>query len=350
MTTSVIGIGSSEPSNTVAVAVSKPMTARFPVRLPFTCRVVADESALTLRWGRRFRPPFGDLVTQLAVVWALLGQRHRVDAMVAGRYADLLALLQALLPVGRRPLLLLDNEWVIAPRPFLRRVLVRLVRRLTARGAARLQVFCEAEADCYAEHFGISRDKFVWIPYCPPDAEVDLEVSEGNYVFSGGVHERDWITFAEAVKDIPVEVRIAAPPEHVPEALRSSNMVFLGRIPRAEYMRQLAGCKLLVLSVTSVVRFPGVITYAYAMRLGKCVLINEPLGARSYISDGVTGRIVASGDATELREAAKTLLEDDALRQRLGRQARSFAERELTADAYWARVSRAVSEVVGQAS
>ena len=330
----------------LAVALSKPMTARFPVRLPFSCTLVADESTLTWTWGRRFRPPFGDLFTQCVVVWKLLKHRHRVDALVAGRYADALSLVQALVPFGRRPLLLLDSEWMITPRPLLRRLLIRLVRQLTARGAARLQVFCEAEAAHYSRHFGISIRKFVWIPYCPPDTEVDVAVADGDYIFSGGFHERDWVTFAAAVRDLPIEVRIAAPPDHLPEELRSPNMVFLGRVTREQYVRELAGCRMLVLSVAPVVRFPGVITYAYAMRLGKCVVINEPTGARSYIEDGVTGRIVANGDAPALRAAVHALIEDDPLRRRLAAGARNFADRQLTPCAYWDRVAQVVNEMV----
>ena len=126
------------------VALSKPMTARFPVEAPFDCIQVADESLLTWYWGKRFRPPLGDLFTQAVVIWQLFRHRRRADVLVAGRYADGMCAIQALLPVGRRPLLLLDNEWMLTPRTRFRTLAVRGVRKLTAKGASRLQVFCEA--------------------------------------------------------------------------------------------------------------------------------------------------------------------------------------------------------------
>lgn len=330
----------------INVAFSKPMTARFDIESSFSFKVVADEGAQSMRWGKRLPHPYGEYCAQLGVLTKLLFNRPRVDVIVAGRYGDLLALIQGLIPIGRRPLLLLDTEWMIRPRGRFKRVVNRALQRLIASGADRIQVFCQAEARAYSEYYKIPEDKFVWIPYCPPDEEVNVTAVEEEYIFSGGLHHRDFETFYKAVKDLPIEVRVVAPSDQVPSEFRSENMTILGKISREDYFRQMASCKLVVLSLDPVVRFPGVITYVYAMRMGKCVIVNDPIGARSYLEDGKTGRIIAPRDFVGLNQAIVELLRNHQLRQEMGRHAKAVSASEFCSQAYWKRVDSAVKSLL----
>jgi glycosyltransferase involved in cell wall biosynthesis len=70
------------------------------------------------------------------------------------------------------------------------------------------------------------------------------------------------------------------------------------------------------------------------MRLGKCVVVNDPRGARSYVADGKTGLIVPARDPAALRAALERVLEDSTLRQRLGENAREYAAERFSADRY----------------
>jgi glycosyltransferase involved in cell wall biosynthesis len=231
---------------------------------------------------------------------------------------------------------------MLRPRGRARKAINVMLQRLIARGASKIQVFCEAEAKFYSEYYGIREDKFVWIPYCPPIEETSLDIQEDEYIFSGGLHHRDFETLYEAVRYLPLEVRIAAPDSQVPRRFRSKNMTILGKISREIYFKQMARSKLVVLALDPVVRFPGVITYVYAMRMGKCVVLNEPLGARSYLEDGKTGRIVAARNPLALHEAIIELLMNPGLRRMMGQQAKEVADREFCPQAYWRHVDTIV--------
>ena len=203
------------------------------------------------------------------------------------------------------------------------------------RGAWRVQVFCEVEADNYAAWFDVPRDKFVWVPYCTDVDEHVHPVSEGDYVFTGGLQQRDYETLYWAVKDLPVRVKVAAPRDKLDPRFVAPNMELVGSVSAGKFWSLLAGARALVLSLEpGTLRCPGVITYVTAMRLGKCVVVNEPEGASSYIQNGLTGLIVPPREPEELRLALASVLEDDELRRRFGRQAGLFAAEHLSSTRY----------------
>jgi glycosyltransferase involved in cell wall biosynthesis len=65
------------------------------------------------------------------------------------------------------------------------------------------------------------------------------------------------------------------------------------------------------------------------MARGKAIIGTCPGGHTDLLSDGVTGLVVRSGDAAALTLAMQRLIEEPALRERLGKaarlRARSFA-------------------------
>jgi glycosyltransferase involved in cell wall biosynthesis len=207
--------------------------------------------------------------------------------------------------------------------------------RLIARGTWKIQVFCESEASDYAGYYGIDRNKFVWIPYCTDVDESTYSVAEGDYVFTGGTQDRDYDTLFRAVKGLPLELHVAAREDRVNATQACENVRLLGRLAKDEFWSSLARAKVVVLSLDpDVMRRPGVITYVTAMCMGKCVVVNDPRGARSYIADGKTGLVVPARDPGALRTALVRVLEDSALRRRLATSAREFARQHFSAGRY----------------
>jgi glycosyltransferase involved in cell wall biosynthesis len=309
-----------------SVLFSQPLSLRTVHDLPdhFTC--LPGEAGLSYAFGQKYPPRIADYILRGQLALHLLRQRHHYSAIVTGRYGEGFAILQGLIPFGRKPHLLLDVEWPTPRTSGWRRLASRWYHRLVARGAWKIQVFCEAEADTYAEHVGIPRDRFVWVPYCTDQDGADYGVAEGDYLFTGGLHHRDYTTLGRALAEQPLPLWVAAPPEHLhglgPTALP------LGRVSRDEYFRAMARSRLVVQSLQAgVLRFPGVITYVTAMRMGKCVVVNETRGARSYIRDGETGILVPPGDPQALADALRRLWHDDRLRRQIGERARAYAAR-----------------------
>lgn len=299
----------------MVTVISKPLTFRSRLPLPDHFLVVAEEGRLSYEFAQRYPGSISEHLVRLHVTAKLFASRARADVIISGRYGELFALCQGVFPLGRKPLILMDIEWFNIYEKPLRSHISKVLHRMLAWGTARIQVFCEAEAENYAAYFGIGRDKFVWVPYCTDLDNKNFEVRDEDYLFTGGLHHRDYETLYHAVKDLPVRVMVAAPKGGIPREFVSKNMTLLGVVSRDAYFEAMAKAKAVVLSLQpGIMRCPGVITYVSAMRMGKCVVVNETEGTRSYMSNGATGIVVEPGNPEALKEALRAVLQDDGTR------------------------------------
>jgi glycosyltransferase involved in cell wall biosynthesis len=276
----------------------------------------------------RFSPRLADRLIHLRVAYRVFkGLLSHRGTVVTGRYGEDFARLRGVLGVRTPPMILLDVEWRHKRIGGLTAVLSRISHRLVARGATKIGVFCEEEAKRYAEWYGISPNKFVWIPYCTEVDPADYSCEDGGYVFSAGSYDRDWELFFRAIRDLPIEIRIAAAESTIPSELDiPTNVRLLGRLSFRDYHQALANASLIALALRdNHLRCPGIRTYVAAMRLGKCVVVNDPLGAASYIRNGETGVLVPSDSSEELRMAIQNLCSDAAKRRSIGEHAREYA-------------------------
>jgi glycosyltransferase involved in cell wall biosynthesis len=305
---------------------SHPVTLHLDVPMPAGSRFAGREAEDVRAFGHRYGPGLGELLLGGAYAWRLWRQGGPFDVLVTGRCGQVYAALRGLLPGSCKPHVLLGVEWLHRHRRWWRRLISVWDHRLIARGAWKIQVFCESEAADYANYYGIDRNKFVWIPYCTDVDDRRYPADEGDYVFSGGTQDRDYDTLFRAVDGLPAEVRVAVRADRVTAGRLPANVRLLGRLSKDDFWTALAGARVVVLSLDpDVMRRPGVITYVTAMRLGKCVVVNDPRGARSYVADGKTGLMVPARDPAALRAALRRVLDDGGLRRRLGASARDFA-------------------------
>jgi glycosyltransferase involved in cell wall biosynthesis len=313
---------------------TRPITGPRGPALPADFQPMLNEGRLSAVLGRRLPTKVAEYTARSVLATSVLARSAGHDAVITGRYGEFLALVRALLPWPRRPHLLLDVEWPHRRAGRLRSLVSRWFHRWVAAGASRIQVFCHAEAHNYARHYGIDMARFVWIPYCTDRPAEAPESQDGDYIFTGGRQHRDQQTLWAALERLPYPVRVAGPPE-----LKRSlpgNVQVLGPLPRAEFLAQLAGARLVVLSLEAgLMRYPGVITYVTAMALGKCVVVNDPHGAVSYIADGRTGVIVPERSPDALGNAITRLWEDDNLRQTIAGNAGEHAARHLSTERYF---------------
>jgi glycosyltransferase involved in cell wall biosynthesis len=84
-----------------------------------------------------------------------------------------------------------------------------------------------------------------------------------------------------------------------------------------------------------------------AAACGTPCLASDSPGLRESVVDGETGLLVPHGDVPALAAAVRTLLGDGALRARMGRQARAFAER-FSWDASADGVEQVLAQVVAK--
>jgi glycosyltransferase involved in cell wall biosynthesis len=109
-----------------------------------------------------------------------------------------------------------------------------------------------------------------------------------------------------------------------------------------------AACRFVVVSIPpGLLRYSGVKTYAQAMRAGKCVVVNDPAGAASYIEHGKTGFLVKPGDPAALRAQICALLASPETAAEVGANARRVAVERFSAEAYLRALRAVLAEIAG---
>jgi glycosyltransferase involved in cell wall biosynthesis len=154
-----------------------------------------------------------------------------------------------------------------------------------------------------------------------------LNLNEGSYILAVGRDPgRDYKTLFEAVKDLPVKVKVATKQEVVAGLEVPKNVELLLHVPYSKMpaLYQGALCAVVPLrdwndpkgSDTS-----GQYGYLEPMASGKAVIASDKTVVRDYIENGVDGLLVPGGNAVALREAIQKLISDEGLRARLGQAA-----------------------------
>lgn len=166
----------------------------------------------------------------------------------------------------------------------------------------------------------------------------------GRMICSAGLEWRDYPTMLEAIKDIDVEVRLAAASPWSKHRNETENRELPGNVSARRYeyneLRRLyADARFVVVPLYDNDFQAGITTILEAMAMGKAVITTRTLGQRDTIRDGINGLYVPPGDVRALRNAIVRLLEDPAEAARLGAQARRDLEAEWTLDHWVARIA-----------
>jgi glycosyltransferase involved in cell wall biosynthesis len=244
------------------------------------------------------------------------------------------------------------------------RVLAR--RALAAAGAV---TACSVDLRLRAIALGARRDRARTVPYgvdvdrfsplradrtlrsrweIPPGATMVLAV--GRLVAKKGFTHL--VEAARRVDDVYVVVAgdgdLRRPLEE--QARAAGNRVrFVGALDRETVARALAAAD--VVAVPSVVDAAGNVdglpnTVLEALASGRAVVASRVAGIPDVVRDGVTGLLVAAGDAEALAAALQRLARDPAERERLGREARACAVQHHG----WDAAARSFEECYAQAA
>jgi glycosyltransferase involved in cell wall biosynthesis len=183
-----------------------------------------------------------------------------------------------------------------------------------------------------------------------PVPEVFFDVPEGGdpgaLLYAGSITEiKDLLTLLRAVERLRVShshvhLRLAgrATSESYDRAVRSfvsergleTNVTFLGLLDREQLLSEYARCSVVVLSS---LQENAPIALIEGMAAGNPVVATRVGGVPDLVTDGETGLLAPAGDDGALAACLARLLDDDALRQRLGHQARREARERFAAHA-----------------
>jgi glycosyltransferase involved in cell wall biosynthesis len=275
----------------------------------------------TAGWGRAH-----NLSGALAALRLFLRRRHcRAVVTDGGASGMLFAWLQALVPWGRKPHVLVDCNWYESPSRW-RHWLKGLRLRLAARSAHRFVVWASHEVEDYARAFGLPPEKIEYVPFHTTLNDYFYEVRDDGYLFAGGNYDRDYPTLIEAVRPLAVPTWIATTrPEQlagveVPPHVRVEGTSVAG------FRQAMASAKLVVVPMQKgLLHSGGQQTCLNAMFMGKPTIAIGGRWATDFITDGADGLVVDYEDAAGLRRAIRWVLDHPDAARRLGERARQRA-------------------------
>jgi glycosyltransferase involved in cell wall biosynthesis len=295
-------------------------------------------------WLRRlFGPAWAHNLTGAVAAMRLFARRRRCRGVVTdgGASGTLFAWLQALVPWGRVPHVMIDCNWYESPRRW-QTWLKGLRLRLSARSVHAFVVWASHEVDDYARAFGLPRHKLEYVPFHITLTDYQYTVRDDGYLFAGGNYDRDYPTLIEAVRDLPVPTWIATTlPEQLGGTQLPAHVRVEGTTP-AGFRQALAGARVVVVPMKpGLLHSGGQQTALNAMFMGKPTIAVGQRWARDLIRDGADGLIVDYADPDSLRRAIRWVLDHPEMAQRMGERARQTAARFTTA-----RTMQAVYQIV----
>jgi glycosyltransferase involved in cell wall biosynthesis len=84
------------------------------------------------------------------------------------------------------------------------------------------------------------------------------------------------------------------------------------------------------------------------MAMGKAQIVSNSIGLRDYVCDGENCLVAPCHDADTLRETIDRLLRDEDLRNRLGKNARSYAQTHFSQKQFAQRLADRIGKLLRQ--
>jgi glycosyltransferase involved in cell wall biosynthesis len=221
-----------------------------------------------------------------------------------------------------------------------------LVHNLRAhQGMTRILVHSSFQRELAHRELGIPSAKLDYVPYYA-DAEFwrPTGATEEPLVVAAGREHRDYATLAEACGGLQARVFVAAGSIHSPAASSRNPVEWPSNFEQgfADYQRLrdlYARASVVVVPLIETDFQAGVTTVLEAMAMGKAVVVTATRGQSGVLRDGITGITVPPGDAAELGDAVRYLLERPAERRRLGWAARDAVIDGYSVEAYAGRLA-----------
>jgi glycosyltransferase involved in cell wall biosynthesis len=230
--------------------------------------------------------------------------------------------------------------------PWKKRVFFHLLR--VHRRIDRILCYATSEEQHIIENLGIPSAKVRRISY---QADVQFfrpaqAAPEPDLVCAAGQLLRDYETLLEAVRGLPVRLRIAAGSPWISREMRPGHAlppnVEWRRYDRFE-LRELYGRSLVAVVPLLQNDFQtGISTILEMMAMGKCVIATRTRGQTDTIVDGETGFYVPPRDPEALRKAIARVLERPDEAARVGQAARRFVEQEASLELFISRIAETV--------
>ncbi len=280
----------------------------------------------------------------LALRVAMTASRYRA-IVTSGEDVGIPVALAMLLRRARTPLLVQVHGHYLGGRKFA--LVAPILRAMPG-----VQMLCLSEAlrdrlvqehgfapeRCHSIGYGV--DTRFFTPAPEPEAEVPL-------VVAAGLANRDYVTLVEAVRDLPVRLRIAAASTWMPNAAATvpdlpANVELRPASGYVDLRRLYAQARCVVVPMHAAEHACGYAVMAEAMAMGRPVIATRLAAPCDFFRDGVHGAYVPPADVAAMRAAIARLADDTALAARQGEAARATMQANFSLDALSARIEALV--------
>jgi glycosyltransferase involved in cell wall biosynthesis len=262
-------------------------------------------------------------ISTLKIAWRLFRKRSKADCFVTTATLSGLgfALLQSIFPYGRKPHLMMAPVWTY-PRNRLELAIRRLLLGIAFKSIIVTFVNTTFETGAYASFFKLPEEKFTFLPYNYRLSGYHYTVRDDGYIWSGGNADRDYKLLIDAVRDIDKQVIINATRKSFFEGINIPEHVKIQGVTPAEFRQFMAGCSFGVFTMEGGKLHPsGQQTFLSCMKMGKPVILTDPIGGKDYIKDGYNGFLVPFGDVSKLREKIRFLINNPLKAKEIGENA-----------------------------
>jgi glycosyltransferase involved in cell wall biosynthesis len=254
-------------------------------------------------------------------------RRRHADGIVTsgGATGQLFAWLQALVPWGRKPHVMIDCLWH-QPQSRLRAFVQRLQIRLAARSVRKFVVWSAHEVEDFAAAFRVPPAQFQFVPFHHTLEDYDYRLRDDGYLFAGGNSDRDYRTLIVAVRPLDVPTWIASTRADLFAGVALPPNARVTPTSEAGFRDALAGAKLVVVPMAGgALRSGGQQTLLNALCMGKPTIAVGRRWAADLMEDRVHGLIVDYGDVKALRAAIEWTLARPAEAKAMAERGRAHA-------------------------
>jgi glycosyltransferase involved in cell wall biosynthesis len=215
------------------------------------------------------------------------------------------------------------------------------------------QCLSDTQANMLMNRFGVNIDKIQLIywhidhNFFRPMMDVQIK----NQICSAGMASRDYATLIAAIRDLDIEVKIAADSPWFKQELNISQNDLPPRVEVRSYgtyqaLRNLYAESLFVVIPLFDVPFSaGYTVILEAMAMGKTPIVSRIKQQDDFIIDGWNGLYVEPGNISELHSRIQFLLQNPDEAKRMGDNARKTIEDRFTLNHYVQRMCTAVNKI-----
>lgn len=191
-------------------------------------------------------------------------------------------------------------------------------------------VHTRKEIEIYSQWLGLPADRFEFLPYQVPDIPIQYEEDRDSpFIASLGSAHRDFSTLFAAVKTLNIKTVVATGKSAVEGMTIPEQVELPFGISKDDCLRlaQRARLNVVPLQPKERVTAAGQVTVVEAMMMGRPLIVTNFYGAEDYIIHGETGWLVEPNSLESMTEAIDLLWHDAALREKLGDNARAYAQK-----------------------